>query len=289
MAARLNSAVKARENPFLSHQMSFRRSKERIKTKKVQRKIRLNSIHIIFYFLLLGGIFYSFQHIYLFLISWDYLNIKEVEVICNKPQLKKEIQYILDGKKLGNILLLDINSLQETLAMHRWIKEVRIRKIFPLSLKIEIEETTPLGVLKKEKLYLIDKEGVLLEEIESNEDQKLPLLVDSNSFKKDYSEKLTLGWECLESLTPLEKALIDVLDLSGYRNVRVTLKDSPVWLILGNERFSEKIRSFLMSRMNLAKYGPLEYVDLRFQDRLIVKPQERLASIDIPRTEKEEN
>lgn len=267
--------------------MQFQRGKGKAKTRKVHKKAKLKFRHIFFYLLLIGGIFYSVQKSYLFLISWDNLEVKDMIIVCRNPEVKQEIQQNLENINVGNILLFDIGHLQEALAAHRWVKEVRIRKILPSTLKIEIKDRTPLALLKRENLYLIDEEGVHLERIESREKLDLPLLVDSNNFQKDYKEKLELAWECLGSLSPSEKEQLDVLDLSEYENITVQLKKKKTKLILGNDQFSQKLKAFQKYSARLGKFGSLEYADLRFPDRFIIKPKKNPYRSVIPRSKRE--
>ncbi len=230
-------------------------------------------MHILFIFILLGGIFYSVQRAYLFLISWDKLDIQNVEIVSRMPDIEEEIHRFLEGKRLGNILLLDISLLQEKLTAHRWIKEVRVRKILPSTLKIEIKERTPAALLKQDYIYMIDEDGVFLEKIGQGEKVNLPLLIDSNKFQRDYKEKLNLAWECLRSLSPSEKEQLEVLDLTEYENVVVQLKANQTKLIMGHDRFQEKLRLYNRFQTRLKKYGALEYIDLRIHDRLYIKPK----------------
>jgi len=289
VASHLNPPLKTRAEPFFSHHMQFQRGKGKTKTKKIQKKAKLKFRHIFFYLLLIGGIFYSVQKSYLFLISWDNLEVKDMIIVCRNPKVKQEIQKNLENINLGNILLLDIGHLQEALAAHRWVKEVRIRKILPFTLKIEIKDRTPLALLKRENLYLIDEEGIHLERIESTEKLNLPLLVDSNNFQKDYKEKLELAWECLRSLSPSEKEQLEVLDLSEYENITVQLKKTTTKLILGNDRFSQKLKAFQKYSARLGKFGSLEYADLRFPDRFIIKPEKNPYRSVIPKSKREAN
>jgi len=288
MAYNLNPSVRNRTHTFLSEPVQFQRGRGKTKTKKIQRKIRLRFMHILFYLILIGGIFYALQQAYLFLISWDKLNIKDVTVLSRMPEIKEETQRFFEGKRLGNILLLDIGLLQEKFTAHRWIKEVRVRKILPSSLKIEIKERTPVALLKQDHTYMIDEEGVFLEKIEQGEKANLPLLIDSNKFKKDYEEKLNLAWECLRSFAPSEKERLEVLDLTEYENVIVRLKNNQTRLILGNDRFSEKISLYSRLRAKLERFGDLEYVDLRLHDRIYIKPKRNIAQRNfIPNANKE--
>lgn len=273
MAYNFNPAMHNRSHPYISEPMQFQRGRGKIKRKKIQRKLRLRFRHILFTFLLLGGIFYSVQRAYIFLISWDKLEIQEVEIVTRTPEIEEEIHGFLEGKRLGSILLLDISLLQEKITAHRWIKEVRVRKILPTTLKIEIKERTPAALLKQDYIYMIDEDGVFLEKIGQGEKVNLPLLIDSNKFQRDYEEKLNLAWECLGSLSPSEKGQLEVLDLTEYQNVVVQLKENQTKLIMGCDRFQEKIRLYNRFQVKLEKYGALEYIDLRIHDRLYIKPK----------------
>ena len=273
MAYNFNPAMHNRSHSYISEPMQFQRGRGKIKRKKIQRKLRLRFRHILFTFLLLGGIFYSVQRAYIFLISWDKLEIQEVEIVTRTPEIEEEIHGFLEGKRLGSILLLDISLLQEKITAHRWIKEVRVRKILPTTLKIEIKERTPAALLKQDYIYMIDEDGVFLEKIGQGEKVNLPLLIDSNKFQRDYEEKLNLAWECLGSLSPSEKGQLEVLDLTEYQNVVVQLKENQTKLIMGCDRFQEKIRLYNRFQVKLEKYGALEYIDLRIHDRLYIKPK----------------
>jgi cell division septal protein FtsQ len=273
MAYNLNPTVRHRTHSLLAEPMQFQRGRGKIKTKKIQRKIKLKFKHILFYIILLGGIFFSLQQSYLF---------------SQKPEIKQEIQQFLKGKHLGNILLLDIGLLQEKFTAHRWIKGVRVRKILPSTLKIEIHARTPAALLKHNHTYVIDEEGIFLEQLKQGETVNFPLLIDSNLFQKDYEEKLNLAWECLRSLSPEEKEQLEVLDLTEYENVTVRLKENQTRLILGNDRFSEKIRLYTRMQAKLEKYGDLEYIDLRLHDRLYIKPTKSMPRRNlIPNADKE--
>jgi cell division septal protein FtsQ len=265
----------------------FQRREEEVKRKKIQRKFKLKFFHILFAFLLLGVIFYSLQRTYLFLISWDNLNIKETVIVCSKSELREEIQQSLKGKNLGNILLLDIGRLQEAIRAFRWVEEVRVRKILPCTLNIEIKERTPFALLKKESLDLIDRWGVELEKVESREMMDLPLLIDSNEFHNDYKEKVKLAWECLSSLSPSEKNLIEVIDLTDSGNITVRLKNDETRLVLGNDQYSAKLKLFAAYRAKLEEFGELEYADLRFPHRLYFKLKTAPDQESIPSAYKE--
>lgn len=288
MAVDLHSALKLRREHFLSSSLQYRRRGEGIRTKKIQKKFKVKLIHILLAFLLLIGLFVLIQQTYLFLITWDNLNVRGFEIDCQKAGVKEEIAELFQGKKLGNILLVNIDHLQDMLERHRWVKNVCVRKIFPSSLRIEIQERIPAAVVKKDKFYLIDREGILLEETNPQERPDLPLLTDSDGFESHYQEKLKLAWECLDSLPAPERELIEVLDLSEYANVVAHLRGEETRLKLGADQFPQKLKTFRQYQTKLEKFEPLEYVDLRFEDRLYLKPQKGSSEDPLPNLQKEE-
>lgn len=272
MAVNIRASTKYKSGSLLSRQASFQRKKGKITTKKIQGKWKLKIKHIGYAFILFIGFFYGFSRLYLFLISWERLNIREVEIVCAKETIQNDIGRYLAGKYLGNILLLDIERLQEQLASHRWIKSIHIRKIFPSSIKIDIEERIPTALLEKNLIYMIDNDGILLEQIHPDSMPDLPLLIDKGQFQKDLDQKLALAWECLDSLEAQDRDRIAVIDLSDYENVSIKYEGSKTWLKLGNDQFHEKIQVFHNNMALFEAYGPMEYIDLRCQDRIILRP-----------------
>jgi cell division septal protein FtsQ len=289
MASHATPPLRYKANVFLSEPLHFRRKEKKSKPKKVQRKIKLKFRHILISFLVIGGLFTLFQRAYLFLISWDKLNVDRIEVSCPKEKIAEDIHQFLEGKHLGNLLILDIHTLKEKLVVHPWIKDVRVRKNFPSTLKIAILERQPSAVLKGSRFSLIDREGIKLQEIGSLYNWNLPLFVDENNFNEDIAEKLNLAWAFLDNLNPSMRESVATVDLTEYETVKVRLKESPTWIIIGENQFQERMKLYLAQEPFLKEYGPLEYVDLRFEERIYIKPQKLFAKDISPSIKKEAN
>lgn len=272
--ATLNPPLKYRPAPAYSTTRRFQRGLEKVPVKKIQRKLTLRLKHIVLFFLLLVGLFYLLMKAYLFLITWEELDVKKTEVLCRLDFVARDLAPLVEASRLGNLLVLDIAGLQDRIETHRWVKEARLRKVFPSSLRIEIEERLPAAVLRVGRAnLLIDQEGVMLEQLNAREESPLPLLVDASEFQDYYREKLNLAWACLNSLTAEIREEVDALDLSQIDSLSLTFKDRSTRLILGADRFLEKTQFFLNSLARLeSDNGPLEYVDLRFDDRIYFRP-----------------
>ncbi len=253
-------------------QTSYRRKRGKIETKKIHRKIKLKLRHILLTFVLLVGFFYGFSRLYLFLITWEKLIIDKVEIICQKEEIQRDFQHYFEKRYLGNILLLNIGNLQELLATHTWTEDIHIRKIFPSTIRIETTERIPIALLEKEGYFLIDKDGVLLQKISPGDRSDLPVLIDANRFRKDYDRKLALAWACLDNLEGSARDKISMMDLTEYENVSLQLRNSGTWLKLGDSHFKKKYQMFVKNMALLKTYGPLEYIDFRYEGRFVLGP-----------------
>lgn len=286
MASNLNPTLRQKLNPLLS-QPYFRSEAKKVKSNKIKRKIKLGPKHIILSFLLIIGLFFLIQQTYLFLITWDKLEVNKIEIKSTKPELKYSIQNKFEGKRLGNLLLLDLERMQKVIKTHTWIKDVHIKKIFPSTVNLEIIERIPLAVIKKERYYLIDRDGILLQPVDPAEQKELPLITDDNAFKSGFEDKFKLALRCLESLSPEQSELIKIIDLSKYKCVSIKLKHISPWLILGDNDFSIKIQEYLDRQSYLAKFGEIESINMRFSDRYILTPRKKTLDNRVFRSEKE--
>ncbi len=287
----LNATLKNRVLSASGEPLEFKRGGAKARVKKVQRKLTVRWRHVVFFFMLLAGIFFGLSRGYLYLVSCDDFAVRKVEVTCQRDFVGRDIRALLDASHFGNLLLLDIGALQEHIESHRWVKEARLRKVFPSSLKVELTEREPVALLKNKKGYLlIDPEGVGLALLAAREDVDLPLLVDSGFFRQGYQDKIDLAWRCLSALSAEQLHELDALDLSRSHCVGAVLRGSATLFILGEERFSQRlafIRGYLPELEE--EYGPVEYVDLRFDDRVIFKPFPAMEMAAMPNTPQEVN
>jgi hypothetical protein len=76
----------------------------------------------------------------------------------------------------------------------------------------------------------------------------------------------------MESLEPRDRKKIDTIDVSCFTDLRVKRKDFQGWLLLGKDRFSEKMKNFHAERRYLEDQPPLAYVDLSRADQIALKP-----------------
>jgi len=275
MASNLNVTSSLARPAIPGQPLVFQRGEGTSRTKKTPKRVAVRVKHIALFFFLLAGIPYAMCRAYLFLISWDKLSVRTVQVVCDRPALKRQIDLAFEGKSLGNILLCDIEGLRTQVRAFVWVKEARIRKVFPCSLRIEVTGRTPRALVQGYGLTLVDGEGVELERPASIDAFGLPVLADQNGFRNGRREKLDLAWKCLDDLSPEERVQVAGLDLTNPEMIGLRFRDDPVWIKLGNRDFKGKVRFYRERKAEWEnEFGDLEYVDLRFDGRVYLKSRE---------------
>jgi len=254
------------------------------------RKMRaLRSGHVVAFTVLLAAFFFAFDRAYLFLISWEELTVRKIELAGGRESVRRTLSAFLRTRPIGNILLCDISLLQRELRANPWVEDARIRKVFPATLRIEIEERRPFALLEKDGLNLVDREAAVLEQsVDAVSWPGLPIVRDETGFRDDFWDKWRTATVSLSALTAAERERLRVLECSDDGRVSLEFRDDPVRIILGGGAVRERLDRFALERADLERrFGPLDYADLRLDDRIVVRPQEAAPGGPAPKTQKE--
>ena len=117
--------------------------------------------------------------------SIDKFKIREIQIVNNQIIKDQEIIKNLSFLYEKNIFFLKMREIQKIISQNSFIESLKIKKIYPNKLMIEIYEKKPLAIIifKQEKFY-IDKKVDLIEYRNISEYEKLPIIYgDSESFK----------------------------------------------------------------------------------------------------------
>ena len=91
-------------------------------------------------------------------------------------------------------------------------------------------------------------------------------------FAEGRDVKLALAWACWDELDAADRERVRRLDVTRPDDVVATFRDDPVRIRLGAEGFARKIAEYRGARDRwTGAFGALEYVDLRFPDRIYLK------------------
>ncbi len=183
-----------------------------------------------------------------------------------------------------NILTIDLNVWRNRLTASPWVKDVEFRRLMPSTIQIAVSEKMPVGFGRVgERLYLIDEDGVVIDEHGPQYgDFDLPI-VDNLFVHLDHgkpvidSARKKMHSRFIGALERRPELLrrVSQIDVADPDDVVVLLDGDGVYLHLGNVRFAERIHQYLEMADVLREHVPeIAYVDLRYGNRVFVGPSE---------------
>jgi cell division septal protein FtsQ len=217
------------------------------------------------------------------------LRVATIKVQGNRQLATRDIHRLLgagskNGLRGSNIMLLDLDGWRARLMRSPWIKDAAFRRVLPSTIEISIVEREPLGIgrLRDEKLYLVSSDGVIIDEYGSRyvsydlpiidglhtPDNESGLLVDEHrsAFAADVLKDLRRSSSDLA-------ARVSQIDVSNDEDAVILLADDTARVHLGREAYADRLRSYLNLAPTLrARVSGIDYVDLRFDPRIFVRP-----------------
>lgn len=171
-----------------------------------------------------------------------------------------------------SLLVLSESSVSEHLLKSPWIRSVQVRKQFPDTLSLVIKEAEPFALLDmKGHLFLVDEKGALLEELRGDSIPFLPVITgDPFRHKEGFAEAVRLAKVMNEQGFAAER---DQIEIIADRPEDLTLMVDGTHVKFGNGEYEQKLERFAVLEEEVRSRGiPVEYIDLRFANRAVVKP-----------------
>lgn len=198
--------------------------------------------------------------------------VRNIVFVGNKHLTDSELETLAGVQMNEGMLMISNKSLSKRLLKSPWIKSVMIRKGFPDTLIIMIEESIPIALLDmKGHLFLIDKNGKFLEKLRGDSIPFLPIITGDPFAEKDgFSEAVKLVKLMHESGFVSERDNI-VINTDRPHELTATIDGTLVKIGAGD--YEEKLEKFLQIEKDIKNIRiPVDYIDLRFNNKAIVKP-----------------
>jgi cell division protein FtsQ len=213
------------------------------------------------------------------------LQVSRISMRGNERLSNGEVLALLDGLRGRNILTVDLDEWQQRLLASPWVEEARVRRILPSRIDVQVHERRPIGLSRLAgALYLVDARGVVIDEYGPNyADLDLPLIdglaaapSEATSAVDEARARLAARViAALESRPDLARR-VSQIDVSDAHDAVVILEGDTVMLRLGEENFADRIQEYLDLAPTLReRVADIDYVDLRFDERLYVRPVEK--------------
>jgi cell division protein FtsQ len=213
------------------------------------------------------------------------LQVSRITMRGNERLSSGEILALVDGLRGSNILTVDLPQWQARLLASPWVEAAHLRRVLPSRVDIELSERRPIGLARlRGAVYLVDGQGVVIDEYGPNyADLDLPMIdglaaVPSATAGAVDEARARLAARliaALQSRPDLAKR-VSQIDVADAHDAIVILSGDTVMLRLGEDRFVDRIQEYLDLEAALRERIPdIDYVDLRFDERLYVRPIER--------------
>ena len=216
------------------------------------------------------------------------LRIEKISVRGNQRVSKAEVTRMLDGLVGQSLVWTDMNRWREQLMKSPWVNDVAIRRSLPSTIEVVVSERQPVGIGRlRGELYLFDEHGIILDHYGPQYvDFDLPivdgLVIRSRDGMQVADEPgAELAARVIAALKARPKVADQVsqVDVTDVHNAAVILNhgDSAV-IHLGEDQFLQRLESYLDLAPTLReRVADIDYVDLRFDDRIYVRPLAKKA------------
>lgn len=216
-------------------------------------------------------------------LSADALTVTRITVSGNASLARGEVLSLLDGLQGRNMVLVDLEAWRRKLLSSPWVDDAAIRRVLPSTVDVVISERQPMGIARiGERLYLIDDDGAIIDEFGPNyAGFDLPVIDGLAAPRREGGPLVDEGRaglvrRLLASLQtrPDLARRVSQIDVSDLRDAVVILEGETTLVRVGDEQFVERLQSYLDLAPALRERVPaIDYVDMRFGERVYVRPQ----------------
>lgn len=213
-----------------------------------------------------------------------FLQIDRIVVQGNQRLPTGAVLAQLNGLRGENILWADLNAWRNRLIASPWVREASFRRSLPSTIEVSVSEREPIGIGRvDDRLFLIDERGAIIDEYGAQyADFDLPI-VDGIAGSKDSGSPTDLQRgelaarviHALRAKPALARRLSQV-DVNNPHNAAVILNGDPALIYVGEDRFLPRLESYLgLAAALRERVADIDYVDLRFDNRVYVRPRGR--------------
>jgi cell division protein FtsQ len=210
------------------------------------------------------------------------LQVSRITVRGNERLSVGEVLALVDGMRGRNILTIDLGAWRSRLLASPWVEDAALRRTLPGRIEIEIRERRPMGIGRLNGvLYLIDATGIVIDEYGPNYAEfDLPIIDGlatrppqrASAIDEPRARLAARLIEALEARPDLAQQ-VSQIDVTDAHDAVVLLEGDTAMVRLGDQDFAQRIQSYLELAPSLReRVTGIDYVDMRFDERLYVRP-----------------
>jgi cell division protein FtsQ len=273
----------------MSEEKFFRPEKREERGGERFQEFLRRAIRVAFHILFLIILFFAGHQLYVRLLEDSFFEVKKVEIEGCRKIPEKTILSLARVEGMPNLFTLPIKEITDRVEAHPWVEVVRVRKVFPNRVLIQIEERRPMAILQLDEPYYIDSKGVIFSKVGDRDEYNFPFLTGLNrgAFNKDPAAAKHLITNALELLRIADQKKIPPLEeISEIRmektfGIRCFTQAEGVEVRMGWDHFGEKLRRLSLIWPDLQKRGvPAASIDCSDLKRMVVKKISSQAKLE---------
>jgi cell division protein FtsQ len=222
-----------------------------------------------FFFFIAAG---ALMSVWIYRASARVFPVTEVVFYGNTHLSDGELRAMTGISKHTGLLAVSSKLISVRLLQSPWIKNVCIRKDFPHRVIIKIHETSPFAILEtKGRTFLIDEKGKMLEEMKDVVPFLPVITADPSKNRDSFIEALILARVLRERNIATERNRVEIVADKGPESISMVLDN--VVIKMGQGDYEQKLHRLFALEDEIKKRSiTVDYVDLRFANRVVIKP-----------------
>ena len=195
------------------------------------------------------------------------------------------IERQIESRVGENLVLLRLGELQRGLEQHTWVRAVELHKRLPDRIEVRVLEHVPRALLRTaDAVYFVDLEGRIIAELDADAETLPSMLVlqsegepaedDAQSDAPAVGRSVALQLAAMLENGPIGWARsVRQIDLLGAQDFRLWMSSLSFPVLVRADSAIERLRLLdaLLPKLQ-TDFDPLAAVDLRFQRRIVLKP-----------------
>ena len=215
-------------------------------------------------------------------LSVEALTITRISVEGNTRLSKGEVLGLLDGLSGRSMVTVELESWRKRLLESPWVADAALRRVLPGTIVVAISEREPVAIGRLgDQLYLLDQHANVVDEYGPNYAEFDLPIIDGLAAGRPGGllvdpQRAALAMRVLAAMQARPDLLkrMSQIDVANTRDAAVILKDDSTLIRIGDQRFAERVQSYLDLSPTLHQHVPnIDSVDMRFDERVYVKPE----------------
>ncbi len=261
-----------------------------------KRKIKLNYTRVLFNlfkgggFLLSIGILGVLVYVFFgYLYTSPYFRVERIVVSGENRLSEIEVLNLARIDKGSNILEIDLRRVSDRIEQHPWVQKAFVKRELPQRIIIDVMERVPVAMINLDRLYLVDKKGVIFKEVGPEDTFDVPVLTgleseylaSNKSISRNLIEKALTIIDELNKKGTLGVDQISEINMDPYAGLTIFTLEGGTQVKLGFDGYEQKLNHLKKVVSDLQeRFEKAEYINLNYGEKVYVK----LDKTDLPKT-----